>query len=140
MDGDDKRLLSSFEGRVRPSRVTADTREDYEAFKAVDSAQPALFVKPVSQPGQWLNYRYWLHTIVDEDGTRLDVIFSYTVIIITGRNLFELAEAIARGHCRFVHQFDPIRWNKPKDHSKALVETIAYVQSGARKERGRESA
>lgn len=141
MGVDERRLLSQFERKGRSERATvAPVDEEYQAFKAVDLEQPTLFIRPVSQPCQWVNYRYWLHTVADTEWTRLDVIFSFLVVVVTGRNLLGIGEAIGKGQCKAIYQFDPARWVKPTDSKAPFVESITYVMKRASKEAEKESA
>ena len=130
--GTDEELLAQFEQRssaAKASLAVPVESEDYEAFKPVDRRQLSLHIRPVAEPFLWAKYGYLLYVVAAPSGRRLDVAFSFALVTITGRNLQEIADAIANERCAFVQQFNPKQWAKPKDDSAPFVETIAYLMT-----------
>lgn len=102
--------------------------EQYEAFKAVNRRQIRVHIRPVGQPGERMTYGY-LHRIVDDEGRQeqLALVFMFAVVILRGRNLYAIADALDEERCQFVQQYDPTRWPMPPQ-DKPLVESIGiYV-------------
>lgn len=120
-------LLAQFE-RKRPEARVSQAPEpapgEYLAFKAVDRPQHRLRVRLVRQPWERLTYAYLLRMVEDEAGTDLALIFSFAVVIIRGRNLRLLADAIDGELCEWMQEFDAAKWNKPTDAGAAFIESI----------------
>ena len=98
--------------------------EPYEAFKAVNRRQLRVHIRPVGSPGERMTYGY-LHRIVDDEGRdeQLALVFSFAVVILRGRGLYAVAEALDEERCQWVQQFDPARWPMPAA-GKPLIESI----------------
>jgi hypothetical protein len=122
-----ERLLEQFQKKSldRPAAANYDDGA-YHAFKAVDRKQRRLLLRPVGGSSEWLTYQYLLRIVLDPGATKLALIFSFMAITITGRNLEELAVAVAEEHCDFIQQFDGKVWKKPTD-SAAIVESIEFI-------------
>jgi hypothetical protein len=128
---DEDELLAQFERKSEQEKaaVTSADAEEYEAFSVKDRMQNSLYVRAVGEPYQWVTYRYLLQTLAAPSGSRLDLVFSFQLVTITGRNLLPIADAIAKGRCEFVQQFDAKHWPKPKDDSAPFVSSIKYKMS-----------
>ncbi len=124
----DDELLAQFEKKSEAGKaeVLAGDGEEYEAFDVKDRRLLNLYVRPIADPYQWVSYRYLLHSVAAPDGTRLDLVFSFLLITITGRNLLVIGDAIAKERCGFLQQFDVEKWPRPKDTSAPFIETIKY--------------
>ena len=98
--------------------------EPYEAFKAVNRRQLRLHIRPVGSPGERMTYGY-LHRIVDDEGRneQLAFVFLFAVVIVRGRNLYPVADAVAEERAEWVQQYDPARWPMPAE-DKPLIESI----------------
>ena len=130
MPDEQERLLAQFQKKTteRPSVTAADYDDGlYHAFKAVDRKQRRLLVRPVGAASEWVTYQYLLRIVLDPKATKLALIFSFMVITITGRNLFQLAEAVADERCDRIEVFDPKKWLKPTDAQAAFVEAVEFV-------------
>lgn len=104
---------------------------EYRAFKAVDRRQIRLKIRPASGPRDRVTYSYLLHMPEDEQGTYLGLVFTFMTVAIKGRNLQEVAEAIAEERCDFIQAYDPAKWPKPKNADAAFIEVIE-IQAPAR--------
>jgi hypothetical protein len=110
-------------------------REPYEAFKAVTRRQLRLRVRSALNGSKYrvaerLTYSY-LHRIVEDDdrGEQLALVFQFAVVIIRGRMLGQLAEAIEEERCAWVRPFDPRKFEKPDDLAAPFIESIhIYVE------------
>ena len=98
---------------------------EYEAFKAVDRRQYRLKIRPSMRAWERVPYAY-LHRIVEDGafGTELCLIYAFMVVVIKGRNLHLVADAIDEERCEYVQQYDPDKWAKPTDASAAFIESI----------------
>ena len=121
-------LLAQFE-RTSAEATAATDGEQYEAFSVKDRRQLSLYVRPVGEPYQWVTYRYLLQMLAAPAGNRLDLVFSFQLITITGRNLLEIGDAISKERCEFLQQFDAKKWPLPKDASAPFIESIKYKMS-----------
>lgn len=109
---------------------TESTTKTYLAFKAVNRRQLRLHVKSAHTTGSYrggerLTYSY-LHRILDDDGLdeQLALVFQFCVVMIRGRNLFSVAEAIEREVCEWIQPFDPVKWERPTDPKAPYIESI----------------
>jgi hypothetical protein len=110
--------------RTPAKSATADSG-DYEAFKAVDRRQLRLHVRPSGASWNRLPYSYLLRIVEDGPyGTELVLVYTFAVVVILGRNLQQIAEAIADERCVFVEEWDTERREKPKDDSEPFIESI----------------
>lgn len=125
--------------RKKPAATAVGIAEDradiddgeYRAFHAVDRRQIRLKIRPTLAPWDRVTYSYLLHMPEDDHGTYLALVFTYLTVVIKGRNLQELAEAIADERCEFIQAYNPAKWSKPKDVSAAYIERIE-IQAAAR--------
>jgi hypothetical protein len=124
-----EQVLAQFQKRLgRQQEATVDYDEDlYHAFKAVDRSQRRLLLKPVGTPWEWLPYQYLLRIVLDPKATRIALVFSFMAVTITGRNLTQMAGALAEERCEFIQEFDPKHWPKPTDPEAAYVESIEFI-------------
>ena len=116
-------ILDQFEQK-RKEQLTV--KHEYEAFKAVDRRQLRLKIRPAS-PSIWerVTYAYLLHIMEDgEAGTQVVLVFTFMVVVITGRNLQAVAEAIEQERCDFIQAYDPGKWARPEDPGAAFIESI----------------
>jgi hypothetical protein len=119
-------ILAEFRRPGDPPPPPKETGpEPYEAFKAVNRRQIRVHIRPVGSPGERMTYGY-LHRIVDDEGQdeQLALVFSFAVVILRGRNLYAVAEALDEERCQWVQQWDPERWPMPPQ-DKPLIESIA---------------
>lgn len=127
-----KDLLEQFRGKTaEPKVVSGPQRVPYEAYRRSDTRLLRLKVRPRLRAWERVNYSY-LHRIVEDGvyGTQIGLIYSFAVIILQGRNLQLVAEAIDVERCEFVQQFDPDRWERPADAKAPIIERIDFhVQS-----------
>lgn len=127
----DDELTAQFERQSAQEKadIVAGDGEQYEAFNVVDRVQISLYLRPVGEPYQWVTYTYLLQTLAAPAGDRIDLVFSFQLVTITGRNLLQVGSAIAKRRCEFVQQFDPKKWPLPKDESAPFIASIKYKMS-----------
>ena len=102
--------------------------EEYEAFYPVDGAM-YLKIRRRGAPTQRPYYQGLVDVIDDEPfGTNAVLVYSFgMVVMLTGRNLCELVEAIARHQVEWIQQYDADRWGMPQDKAKPVIETIEII-------------
>lgn len=124
-------LLNQFRSGSQPKVVAGPSPVAYEAYKLSHDRQYRLKVRPALRAWERINYSY-LHRIVEDGiyGTEIGLIFSFAVILIKGRNLTPIAEAIDRETCELVQQFDASRWPAPTDPKAPFIDKIEiHVQT-----------
>lgn len=124
----DDELLAQFERKSESekSALHAGDGEAYEAFAVRDRRQLSLYIRPASDPYQWVTYRYLLHMVASPSGNRLDLVFSFMLVTLTGRNLLDIGDAISKERCAFIQQYDSGKWPLVKDGSAPFIESIIY--------------
>jgi hypothetical protein len=112
---DFRRKLDIERGIVPPENAGSGA-EAYEAFHVVDRRQLRLQIQPARGPWEWLPYGYLLRVMLDgRQGTEIILVFTFLAVIIRGRNLAPLADAISKERCEFVRQFDAKQWARADD-------------------------
>jgi hypothetical protein len=99
----------------------------YLAFHAVDRDQKRLSARAVGVA--WVHATYSFLQYITEDagrGRMFYLVFGFMVIEVRGRNLSPVVDAIRREACTFIQQFDPGKWEKPKDASEPIIESILF--------------
>ena len=123
--------LAKFRGRT-PEAGASPTRpllpggaEGYEAFRAVDRRQYRLAIRPANGGWERVTYSYLLRIVEDGGlGTQICLVYTFMVVIIKGRNLNAVADAIDAESCLFVQEYDSVRWQKPADASAPFIDSI----------------
>ena len=87
-----------------------------------------MLIRSSSNAWEWVTYSYLLRIVADgASGTRLTLVFTFMAVTITGRNLFEVGDAIANERCDFIEEFDAKRWAKPTDPKAPFIESIEFL-------------
>jgi hypothetical protein len=111
----------------KPDMETQPVPEGYQAFTAVDRTPRRLRICPANRAWERVTYGY-LYRIVENGpyGTQIALVFNFMVVIIKGKNLQLIADAIDREQCEAVwmYDYDPERWEKPRDESAPFVASI----------------
>ena len=113
--------MPNFHAQFQPTSGLTD----YDAFKAVDRRQVSLFLRPARNAYHWVKYATLLRIESSVPaGTSLLLLFTSLAVSIEGRNLNDVAAAIAKERCIFIEQFDPAQHIKPDDPLAPLIEHI----------------
>lgn len=125
-------LLEQLRGKGTGEKILAGpARVQYEAFKVSDRRQIRLKVRPALRAWERMSYGYLQH--ITEDGiygTQLGIVYTFSVVVIKGRNLKPIIDAIDAETCEFVQAFDPHRWDMPSDPKAPFIESITvHVQT-----------
>jgi hypothetical protein len=101
--------------------------EGYVAFGTKDKVA-RLRIRRTMAPTRSPGYAYLLDVVYDGSyGTNFVLIYTFLMVLVRGRNLQQLVFALEGGMADFIQEFDPDRWEKPKDESAAFIESIEVV-------------
>jgi hypothetical protein len=101
--------------------------EGYLAFDTKDKVD-RLRVRRANAPTRSPGYAYLLDIAYDGSyGTNFVLVFTFLMVLVRGRNLQGIVTALELGTVDFIQEFDPDRWEKPKDETAALIESIEIV-------------
>jgi hypothetical protein len=116
--------LAKWRRQQSPSTEAQPTDNTvYEAYKA-DRAMERLEIRRSGQLAYVVAYRYLLYMTHDEQkGTTINLVFSFMVVEIRGRNLQPVMNAIADGRCDFIRDFDA-RAYPPPAPDQSIIESI----------------
>lgn len=123
--------LDRFRRSIDPAPITGhdhrgSTLIAYEAFRVANKRQLRLKICPALRAWERMHYGYLLRIVEDGlYGTELALVFTFSVVVIKGRNLQPIAEAIDAEACEFIQQYDPARWQTPTDATAPFIEDIA---------------
>jgi hypothetical protein len=107
--------------------------DEYIAFGTKDKVfrlRIRSAMAPVHSPG----YNILLNITYDGDyGTNFVLLYSVLMVLVRGKNLQKMVFAIENGMADFIQEFDPDRWQKPKDANAAFIESIEVrvIESGS---------
>jgi hypothetical protein len=98
----------------------------YEAFSAQDTQRPArINIRRKGGVSQAPAYNFIVDISYDDeryDGILL--LLTTMTVIIRGRNLRPVADALIQGTCRFVQEFREDLFDRPQDAGAPFIETI----------------
>lgn len=122
--------LKSLRSEAPDAPAPSGDKQPYVAFKAVNRRQLRLHLRAARNAGKFrvgerLTYSY-LHRIVDDDdrGEQLALVYQFAVVIIRGRHLSMVAEAIEEERCAWIEPFNPTKWESPTDPAAPFIEGI----------------
>lgn len=110
-------------GASTPARPT----NAYLAFATKDKVE-RLKIRRANDPTRSPGYNYLLDVVYDEDyGTNFVLIYTFMLVLVRGRNLQGVVNALQMNTADFIQEFDVERWEKPKDESTPVIESIEVV-------------
>ena len=113
--------------------VPPKVADEYVAFGTKDKVfrlRIRSTAAPVNSPG----YNILLNVVYDGDkGTHFMLVYTVLMVLVRGKNLQNAVFAIENGMADFIQEFDPDRWEKPKDANAAFIESIEIkaIESGS---------
>lgn len=118
--------LDIFRSRMAGAQVLAGPdRVPYTAYKAGDNPLVRLKIRPKDRAWERLSYGYLQRMIEDGIyGTLVVLIYSAAVVVIKGKNLQPISDAIDGETCEFIQEFDPARWAMPTDDKEPFIEEL----------------
>jgi len=120
--------LAQFRKRPGGSMTAPPTGEEgYAAFGAKDKVE-RLKIRRASAPTRSPGYAYLLDLAYDGTfGTNFVLVYTFMMVMVRGRNLQPIIMALETGTADFIQEFDPDRWDKPKDDKMPFIESIEVV-------------
>lgn len=118
--------------RKKPVGQTAGTpppkeSDEYVAFDAKDKVD-RLKIRRANDPTRSPGYAYLLDVVYDGPyGTNFVLVFTFLMVLVRGRNLQGVVMALEMGTADFIQEFDPERWEKPKNDNAPFIESIEVV-------------
>jgi hypothetical protein len=119
--------------RKKPAAFTAEppppiATDEYVAFDAKDRVE-RLKIRLANDQTRSPRYGDLLDITYDGPyGTNFVLIYSYMIIVLVqGKNLQAVITALEMGTADFIQEFDPDRWQKPKDDKAPFIESITVV-------------
>ena len=122
--------------------------EGYVAFDAKDKVE-RLKIRRANAPTRSPGYNYLLDVVYDGAfGTNIVLVYTFLMVLVRGKNLQPVVMALEMGTAEFIQEFDPDRWQMPKDEKAPFIESIEVVvqdsgasvvdseQSGNQREKG----
>ncbi|HEY3862534.1 MAG TPA: hypothetical protein VGO59_11655 [Verrucomicrobiae bacterium] len=122
--------LAAF--RKKPAGATAETPppkapDGYIAFDAKDSVQ-RLKIRRANNPTRAPGYAHLLEVVYDGTfGTNFVLVYTFLMVMVRGRNLQPVIMALEMSNADFIQEFDPDKWEKPKDEKAPFIESIEIV-------------
>jgi hypothetical protein len=119
--------LDTFRRHMAGAKVLpGPDRIPYAAYRSGDNPLVRLKIHPKDRAWERLSYSYLQRMIEDGIyGTLVVLIYSAAVVVIKGRNLQHLADAIDAETCEFIQEFDPARWAMPVDEKEPFIEELS---------------
>jgi hypothetical protein len=112
--------------------VSGPGRTPYTAFNRLSRAQYSLKARPKDSIWTRLNYSSLLR--IEEDqfyGKSIALYFTFAVVLIRGRNLQTIADAIDVHQCEYVQEFDAERWPEPSDEKAPVITELMVEMIGS---------
>jgi hypothetical protein len=107
-------------GGVIPPKET----DEYVAFGTKDKVF-RLKIRSAMAPVHALGYNILLDVVYDGAyGTNFVLQFTVLMVLVRGKNLQKMVFAIENGMADYIQEFDPDRWQKPKDETAAIIDSI----------------
>jgi len=79
-------------------------------------------------PSHAPSYRYLMDVVFSKDyGSRIELVYSFMMVRIEGRNLAPVAAAILDGTCAFIQDFDAREFATPADQDAPMIEKITFI-------------
>jgi hypothetical protein len=100
---------------------------EYLAFDTKDNVY-RLKVRCANASTHSLCYPYLLNVIYDGlHGTNFVLIYTFIAVLVKGRNLQGVITALEMSTADFLQEYDPKRWEKPKDEKAPFIESMEIV-------------
>jgi hypothetical protein len=109
--------------------------DGYAAFGTKDKVL-RLRIRSAAAPVHSPGYNILLDVVYDgQHGTNFVLVYTVLLVLVRGKNLQKTVFAIENGMADFIQEFDPDRWEKPKDANAAFIESIEVkvIESGSAK-------
>ena len=132
----DKEAKNRVKRKAGSHILPGPTVTKYEAYKINRTRRYLMRIgfRPVSAESVWerVNYSQLLRIAEGTDdrintGQTVTLVFNIMVVILRGKNLQPLANAIDLEHCEYIQQYDPSRWPLPNSDKDTIVESMEFI-------------
>ena len=107
--------------------TTTSRGDDYIAFDAKDRVE-RLQIRCANAPTRAPGYGLLLDVAYDGTfGTNFVLSFTFMQVLVRGRNLQTVIAALEMSTAAFIQEFDPKRWERPKDRTLPIIESIEVI-------------
>jgi hypothetical protein len=98
--------------------------DEYVAFGTKDKVR-RLRIRSATPLVHSPGYNLLLDVVSDgQSGTNCILVYTILLVMVQGKNLQKMVFAIENGMADYIQEFDPGRWQKPKDAEAAFIDTI----------------
>jgi len=98
--------------------------EEYAAFGTKDKVH-RLKIRSAPTLEHSPGYNLLLDVVSDgRFGTNFVLVYTVLLVMVRGKNLQKMVFALQSGMADFIQEFDPERWEKPKDETAAVIDSI----------------
>src|SRR5580698_5764189 len=105
------------------TKAAQEETDEYSAFGAKDKPS-RLRIRCAAQPTISIRNDLLLTVTYDElEGTNFVLLYQVLLVMVRGRNLKELIQALENDNAHFIQEFNPHRWAKPADGKAAFIES-----------------
>ncbi len=128
-------------GGVGGNVVAGPVQTPYEAFGLAKKRPLRLKIRPAMRAWERVGYAHLLRILENGIyGTQLSLVFTFGVVLIEGRNLQPIADAIDAETCDFIQEFDSDRWPTPTDEKTPFISKIAIHMPAAKPDASKASS
>ena len=111
--------VASKGGTVPPAEA-----DEYVAFGTKDKVR-RLRIRSAAALTHSPGYNLLLDVVSDgQNGTNCILVYTVLLVLVQGKNLQKMVFAIENGMADYIQEFDPDRWQKPKDAEAAFIDSI----------------
>lgn len=104
---------------------------EYVAFVAKDRVE-RLRIRRANAPTRTPQYQWLLDITHDElFGESFVLVFTFIMVMVRGKNLKPVVDALEMGTASFIQEFDPDRWEKPTDPKAPFIQSIEVQVTGS---------
>ena len=103
------------------------TSRQYEAFRSSAVELYRVKIRPKARAWERMTYSQLLRVVEDGYGNEVGLLFSFAMVLVKGRNLEGLADALDQQRCDVIYEFDERVWDMPADPKAPFVESIKIV-------------
>ena len=97
----------------------------YAAFGIAKKPLRRLAIRPRMRTWERAGYPFLLRVLEDGVyGESMALVFTFMGVLIRGRNLKPIIEAIDAETCEFIQEYDADRWPRPTDEKAPFIESI----------------
>lgn len=108
---------------------TAHDLSHYQAYGTTNRSLDRLRILPVAGYRHIPSYTYLLNVVPDGDsGTKIELVYSFMRVKISGRNMQPVKQAIMERTCLFIQEYSPKHF-APPDTDAPIITRIEIVMN-----------